>query len=199
MFHTQYDAWTLFTCGWRVTDEAGQLDRVELELLEDGTILDSTEVSVSGETDSASIEDNPSAWLEVESLEGEYDVALTVHTEDGRSQRAETGRQVVDESPSIDGLHLHQDRWGSNTFFVWQWLVTDEAEQLDRIDLELWDDDTLVDESQIPISGGEDDGFEDTPEEALLAIGSDEGSVTAVFTVHTVDGRSTTVSEVRDL
>ncbi|WP_254810832.1 glycosyl hydrolase [Natronosalvus amylolyticus] len=77
---TSSGPWTRFNVEWAVSDPDGDLDLVEIEMIDDsGTVVDSTSTAVSG--DSASGEDS----VRERNGGGEYELELTVTDEAGNS------------------------------------------------------------------------------------------------------------------
>ncbi|MFP9060658.1 fibronectin type III domain-containing protein [Natrialbaceae archaeon A-chndr2] len=77
---TSAGPWTRFNVEWAVSDPDGDLDLVEIEMIDDsGTVVDSTSTAVSG--DSASGEDS----VRERNGGGEYELELTVTDEAGNS------------------------------------------------------------------------------------------------------------------
>ncbi|WP_265110634.1 glycosyl hydrolase [Halosolutus halophilus] len=77
---TSAGPWTKFAVEWTVSDPDGDMDLVEIEMIDDsGTVVDSTSTNVSG--DSASGSDS----VRERNGGGEYDVTLTVTDEVGNS------------------------------------------------------------------------------------------------------------------
>ncbi len=194
--HQGYLNGTVVDVDWTVSDPAGNLDSVTVELEQNGTVVDSGTLSVSGETDTTTSNDTTTVLIDSDGPSPDpHEVRLTVETSDGRSRTVRTTQPSTDQFPTIDEFTVVEIDPYDTSSFVFDWAVSDPQESLRTVDLALFRDGAVVDSQTIRSSGGAETSTGKETESVLREENvGDDASHLARLAVTTHDGRRTVVT-----